>query len=347
MKKIRSLVAISLCCAAQALFAADDSKTVNVYAWSEVIPDAVIQQFEKETGIKVNFSTFDSNEVMYTKLKTNSKAGYDVIEPSSYYIDRMRREGMLAPLDKSKLENIKNMNSEFMNQSYDPRNTYSLPFVWGVTGIFVNKSHFDPKTVTKWSDLWDKKYADKLLMLDDNRELFSAALLTLGYSANDNNPDHIKKAFLKLKELMPNIKLFNSEVVPTLIDEDAYIGMAWNGDAYKASTENSQITFIYPKDGFVIWVDNFAMPINAPHSENAYKFLNFMMRADVARDVAIYNNFPTPNEAGQKLLPEKIRNNPVIYPSKEVLSHGQFQTDVGDKALALYEKYWEQLKMRG
>lgn len=327
-------------------FAAND-KIVNVYAWSGVIPDSAIQQFEKETGIKVNFSTYDSNEIMYAKLKASKNPGYDIVEPSSYYIDRMRRQGMLEKLDKSKLSHFRNLNPDFLNAPYDPKNNFSLPFVWGVTGIFVNKNYINPKTITRWSDLWDKKYADQLMMLDDTREVFSMALRVLGYSVNDDNPAHIEKAYQKLKELLPNVKIFSSAVLSILIDEDAHVGMAWNGDVYKSSKENHALEFIFPQDGFVIWVDNFAIPKDAPHRENAYKFLNFMLRAEVARDIALDNNFPTPNLAAQKLLPADVKNNPVVYPSHDVLRRGEFQTDVGDDALAQYEKYWERLKMGG
>ena len=326
-------------------FAAEN--VVNVYTWSGVIPDSVIQQFEKETGIKVNFSTFDSNEIMYAKLRAGKNPGYDIVEPSSYYIDRMRRQEMLEKLDKNKLPNLKNINPAFLNQTYDPHSNYSFPFTWGVTGIFVNKDYFNPHSITRWSDLWDKKYADELLMLDDSREVFAIALRVLGYSINDNNPDHIKEAYLKLKELVPNIKIFNSSIISILIDDDLTIGMSWNGDLFKAKKENSRLEFIYPDDGFVIWVDNFAIPNNAPHRENAYQFLNFMLRADVAKAVALDNNFPTPNLAAQKLLPNDVKNNPTIYPSPTVLRRGEFQKDIGDNALALYEKYWERLKMGG
>src|SRR3990167_1094753 len=307
-------------------FAAEN--VVNVYTWSGVIPDSVIQQFEKETGIKVNFSTFDSNEIMYAKLRAGKNPGYDIIEPSSYYIDRMRRQEMLEKLDKHKLSNFKNINPIFLNQTYDPRSNYSFPFIWGITGIFVNQDYFNPHNITRWSDLWDKKYADELLMLDDSREVFSMALRVLGYSVNDDNPEHIKEAYLKLKELVPNIKVFNSSIISILIDDYLTIGMAWNGDLFKAKKENSRLEFIYPDDGFVIWVDNFAIPKNAPHTENAYKFLNFMLRADVAKAVALDNSFPTANLAAQKLLPNDVKNNPTIYPSPTVLRRGEFQKDI-------------------
>ncbi len=343
---MKTVLALLLSVFATPILAANEN-VVNVYSWSGVIPDAVIQQFEKESGVKVNFSTFDSNEVMYAKLKASKNPGYDIIEPSSYYIDRMRRQGMLEKLDKTKLSHFNNLNPDFLNAPYDPHNNFSVPFIWGVTGIFVNQDYFPAESLARWSDLWEKRFTDKLMMLDDTREVFSMALRVLGYSVNDSNPEHIKQAYLKLKELLPNIKIFSSAVLSILIDEDAHVGMAWNGDVYKAYKENPQLRFIFPKDGFVIWVDNFAIPKDAPHRTNAYKFLNFMLRADIARTVALDNHFPTPNLAGQKLLPPEIRNNPIVYPSHDILRRGEFQTDVGDEALSLYEKYWERLKMGG
>jgi spermidine/putrescine transport system substrate-binding protein len=335
---------LGLACASS-LFAAEN--TVNVYTWSGVIPDSAIRQFEAETGIKVNFSTYDSNEVMFAKLKADKNPAYDVVEPSSYYIDRMRRQNMLEKLDKTKLPYFKNLNPDFLNQSYDPKSEYSIPFIWGITGIFVNKDYRDANSIKRWSDLWNSKYADQLMLLDDSREVFSMALRTLGYSVNDQNPEHIKEAYLKLKELLPNIKIFNSAPISILIDEDTNVGMVWNGDVFKASKENSQLEFIYPKDGFVIWVDNFAIPKDAPHRENAYKFLNFMLREDVAKAVALDNSFPTANLAAQKLLPAEVRDSATVYPSHDILRRGEFQTDISDEALALYEKYWERLKMGG
>jgi spermidine/putrescine transport system substrate-binding protein len=331
---------------ASSSFAAEN--ILNVYTWSGVIPEATIQQFEKETGIKVNFSTYDSNEIMYAKLRATKNAGYDIIEPSSYYIDRMRRLNMLEKLDKTKLTHFNNLNPDFLNQIYDPHNDYSLPFIWGITGIFINKDYYNPDKIHKWSDLWGKQFENQLLLLDDSREIFSIAMRVLGYSVNDSNPEHIKQAYLKLKELIPNVKVFNSDAVITmLIDEDTTIGMAWNGDLFKAKKENPKLAFVFPQDGFVIWVDNFAIPTDAPHRENAYKFLNFMLRADVAKAVSLNNNYPTPNLAAKNILPMPIQTNATVYPPSEILRRGEFQTDVNDAALQLYENYWEKLKMGG
>jgi spermidine/putrescine transport system substrate-binding protein len=337
-----------LICLSETHSASDYNKIINIYGWSDIIPDAIFRQFEKETGIKVNFSTYDNNEVMYAKLRASPNPGYDLIQPSSYYIERMRRQKMLEILDKSKLVNFKNINPEFLNHDYDPKNQYSIPYDWGLTGIFYNKDYHSAKGLNKWADLWGNQFENQLMLLDDSREVFSMALLALHYSPNDTNPEHIKQAYLKLKQLMPNIKIFNSEaVISVLIDEDVTIGMAWNGDVYKASRENSNLGFIFPEEGFVIWVDSFAIPKKAPHLNNAYAFLNFIMRPDVAAAVALYNNYPTTNLAAQKMLPKAIRENSVVYPSHAILAKGQYQRDIDDEILALYEKYWEQLKIGG
>lgn len=323
-----------------------NNNTLNIYAWSGEIPDFIIQQFENETGIKVNFSTYDSNEVLYAKLKADKASQYDIVEPSSYYVDRMRRQGMLEKLNHKDIPDFKNLNPDFLYKPYDPESNYSVPYVWGITGIFVDKNLYPVKSLSYWHNLWDKKFHNQLMLLDDSREIFSMALKSLGYSANDSNPAHIKKAYEKLRTLLPNVKLFKSDgVISVLADGDINAGMAWNGDVFKASQENKNLAFVFPKEGFVIWVDNFVIPKNAPHLKNAYRFLNFILRADVARDACVNNGYPSTNLAAWKAMPPAIRNNPVAYPTKTILKNGEFQTDIPDDALALYESYWEKLKI--
>lgn len=321
-------------------------QVVNVYDWGGEIPDDVIAQFEKETGISVNLTSYDSNEIMYAKLRASKNSDFDIVEPSSYYVDRMRHEDMLEKLDKSKLPNFNNLDPFFVNQAYDPHSNYSIPFVWGVTGLFLNQDYLSKNDISSWSDLFSKKYLNQLMLLDDPREVFSMGLLMLGYSINDTNPDHIKQAYLKLRELMPNVRLFNVDaVVSILIDEDANVGMAWNGDFYKANAENSKLHFVYPQNGFEIWVDNFVLLKNARNKENAYRFLNFLLRPDVAKAVSLNINYSTANLAAKNSMPAEVKNNTALYPPESVLKQGQFETDIGDKTFALYEKYWEKLKM--
>ncbi len=344
-KAMRIILALLLCCFVNLAFA--DDQELNVYNWASYMPDDVIDKFEKETGIKVNYTTYDSNETLYAKLKADPNADYDIIVPSTYYVDRMRRQGMLLPIDKSQIPNFKNLNPEFVNREYDPNNEYSIPYLWSSTAIVVNDKYFSPSAITRWSDLWQSQYRNKLLMLDDLRDVFSIALITLGYSPNDANPQHIEQAYEKLRQLIPNIKLFNDDAEQAIyIDEDATIGMGWNGDIYMANQSNPNIHFIYPKDGFVIALDSMAIPAGAKHIANALKFINFVLRPDIAEEISMGVGYASPNLAAVKLMPEDVRNNPIIYAPASDLKRAQFQMDVGD-ADAVYEKYWELLKIGG
>lgn len=321
-------------------------ETVNVYAWSSVIPPSVIRQFEAETGIKVNFSTYDSNETLYSRLRATPAPLYDVIEPSCYYVDRMRRQGLLEPIDKKALSQFHNLDPTFLNRSYDPGNRYSVPYVWSVTGIFFNRGKGTPPAPLHWSDLWKPEWHNQLMLLDDIREVFSVAMLSLGYSVNDENPQHIQKAYLKLRRLLPNVRIFRSDgVISLMADGDMNAGLAWNGDVVKARQHNPDLAFVLPKEGFVILADSFAIPKSAPHKTNALRFIDFMTRPDIAAKSSLASGYPTANLAARRKLPKAIRKNQVEYPPDAVLRRGEFQKDLSDSTLALYEKYWEKFRM--
>jgi spermidine/putrescine transport system substrate-binding protein len=329
------------------LFAKAHAKdnVVNIYNWSSYISSDILKEFTKETGIKVNYATYDSNETLYAKLKANPHTGYDVIVPSTYFVDRMRQQGMLRPLDKSRLSNFKNLNPTLLNKSYDPGNHYSIPYFWTLTAIAVNSKIHSPQQLKNWADFWNPHYRNQLLLLDDVHEVFSMALMVLGYSANDTDPEHIRKAYLKLKQLMPNVRLFNNDGVKSLfIDEDLSIGMAWNGDIYQAAQENPALRFLYPKEGFVISIDSMAIPKDALHVNNAYVFINFILRPDIAKKLSLATGYPTPNLAAYRLMPKAILNNAMIYPDAKTLQRGVVQTDVGS-AETVYQHYWELLKI--
>lgn len=318
---------------------------VNLYAWGGEIPKKVIQQFENETGIHVNFSTYDSNETMYAKLRSSPKAIYDVVLPSAYYVERMHKQGMLTKLQHGKLPNIQNLDPRFTHSEYDHGNQYSMPLIWGATGIFYNQNwvKHPPKT---WQALWETRWRGQLMLLDDSREVFALALMSLNYSPNDTNPKHIQAAFKKLRALIPNIKLFSSEgIQAVIIDEDAIAGSAWNGDAFKAHAENKQVKFVYPDDGFVIWIDCLAMPINPPHPEEAYQLINYLLKAETAAKIALKEGHAITNRAGINLLPDEIRNNVMVYPTDKVMQRSYVQRDVGEETIALYNHYWQALKL--
>lgn len=324
-----------------------EKKVVNIYNWSNYISNEVLKEFTQETGIKVNYTTYDSNETLYAKLKANPHTGYDVIVPSTYFVDRMRRQGMLQALDKSRLPNFKNLNPALLNKSYDPSNHYSIPYFWSSTGIVVNSKFHATHPLQSWSALWNPRFRNQLLLLDDVHEVFSMALMVLGFSPNDTNPQHIRLAYFKLKQLMPNVRLFNNDGVKSLfIDEDLTLGMAWNGDIYQAAQENSALRFIYPKEGFVISIDSMAIPIGASHLDNAYSFINFILRPDIAKKISLATGFATPNLSAYKMMPKTALLNSMVYPDDKTLQRGRIQNDVG-AAESVYQHYWELLKIGG
>lgn len=320
-------------------------QTLNVYNWADYMPQSVLDAFEKKTGIHINYTEYDSNEALYSKLKSNPNVGYDIIFPSSYFIARMSRENMLLKLDKTQLSQFNNLNPRFLNQQFDPQNSYSIPYVWGATGIVVNKKYINPNHATRWKNFWDPKYRNQLLLFDDVREVFSIALLSLGYSINETNPTRIHEAYLKLKSLLPNIKLFNLEAQQNVyIDEDVHIGMGFNGELNNARAENPNLLFIYPEEGFEIWMDCMAIPKNAPHKDAAYQFINFLLEPNIAKEISLALGFSSPNAEAIKLLPPAIQKNPILNPSPEVLKRGYFLEDLG-YLNSVYEDYWNKLKI--
>lgn len=325
---------------------ATDKNILNIYSWGNYFPNEILMQFTKETGIKVNLSEYDNNETMYAKLKASKYSGYDIVIPSSYYVERMYRQGMLQPLDKSKLTNLHNINPQLLNKKFDPNNNYSIPYTWGSTGIIINTKYIDKKKITSWQNFWDPQYKDQLMMLNDIRDVFGIALITLGYSINDANPKHIEEAYLKLKRLLPNVKIFNIDTVPNIyVDEDAIIGMAWSGDYKLAQVENSELQYIYPKEWFLISIDSFAILKNATNLENAHKFINFMMRPEIAMQACMTTGFTTPNQAAIKLMPINLQHNPILNPDAKTMQRGEIQIDIPEKERRIYEKYWEKLKI--
>lgn len=312
------------------------------------VPQKVIYAFEKQTGIQVNFSTFDSNETLYTKLLASKKQLYDLIEPSGYYVARLKKRGMLEKINTQLMPHYKNLDPFFKKTQFDPTGEYSIPYIWGSTAIFINKKYYPKTQVKSWKDLWQPLFKNQLLLLDDPRDVFSMALLSLSFNPNSSNKQQLAQAFQQLKKLMPNIKMFSTDTVPALlIDEDARIGIAWSGDVYHATLENSDIQYIYPKEGYVIWTDCFAIPKNAPHYQNAIKFLDFILRAKMGKITAVTENFAITNQASKKILPKKMRESKILYPSKKILARGYFQADISDLAMREIANYWELLKLQG
>ncbi|MCG8567519.1 MAG: spermidine/putrescine ABC transporter substrate-binding protein, partial [Desulfobacterales bacterium] len=319
-------------------------KQVHVYNWTEYIPDEVLADFQKETGIKVIYATFDSNESMYAKIKLTRGKGYDVAFPSTYFVHKMRRENLLNPINKDQLPNFKHLDPLLLDKPYDPANQYSIPYVWGSTGLIYNADHVPAEKITSWKDLWQAEFKNRLVMNDDVREVFGMALILNGYSINDTDAEHIKTAYESLKELLPNIRVFSGDAPKMpMLNLETYAGMTWNGEAYMANQEMPSIKYAYPSEGAIFWVDSMVIPKGARNIEEAHAFINYILRPDVAVKICDYVGFAPANKDALPLMEESLRNNTMIFPSEDVVKKGEFQLDVGE-AILTYERYWERLK---
>ncbi|PSU72638.1 spermidine/putrescine ABC transporter substrate-binding protein [Photobacterium phosphoreum] len=343
MKKIfKGVTTLAFALSAFNVSAAND--VLNVYNWAEYMPTDVIKAFEKEYDVTVNYSTFDNNESMYTKLKLLDSKGYDVAFASTYFIEKMAREGMLAKIDKSKMHHLNDVYPGLMKQPFDPNNDYSLPYVWGVTGISYNAEVITNDQVTSWKDLWNTNFEQQVMLLDDVRDVFGMALRAQGHSINSTNEAEIKQAYEKLRQLRSNVVVYNSDAphVPYVTGE-AMVGMQWNGNAFMAKQEMPELKFVYPTEGAILWMDNFIVPKGSENKDLAFKFIDFFMRPENQAKIVEELGFPAPNKQAKQFLPAELQNDPMIFPTDEQVNNGEFTDDVGD-AVNIYQKYWQMLK---
>lgn len=321
-----------------------EDQELYFYNWSEYIPNEVLEDFTKETGIKVIYSTYESNEAMYAKLKTQGE-GYDLVVPSTYFVSKMRKEGMLQQIDKSKLSHFADIDANYLNKPFDPNNQYSIPYVWGATGIGINSELVDASSIHSWNDLWDDQWAGQILLMDDSREVFHIALTKLGYSPNTTDPKEIEAAYEELKKLVPNVLVFNSDFPanPYLAGEVS-IGMLWNGSAYMARQEGAPIDIVWPEKGTIFWMDSLAIPSGAKHLDAAHKMIDFLLKPENAAKIAAETGYPTPVKTAYPLLPKSFANDPAVFPPQSVMDSGVWQDEVGE-ASTLYEEYFQKLRI--
>ncbi|QJC30620.1 extracellular solute-binding protein [Enterobacteriaceae endosymbiont of Neohaemonia nigricornis] len=320
------------------------NNTVFFYNWTEYVPNGILEEFTKETGIKVIYSTYESNESMYAKLKTYDQK-YDLVVPSTYFVTKMKNEGMLQKIDKKQITNFKHLDHKFLNKSFDYKNEYSIPYIWGATGIGINTNFIKDKDINSWKDLWNTKYVKSISLIDDAKEVFQMALLKLGYKSCPMNINNIQMAFQELKKLMPNIVLFNSDNPGYPFIEGAVnIGMIWNGSAYAIQKLGFPLKFIWPKEGGIFWMDSFVIPHNANNVKGALQLINFLLRPEIAAKITTITGYSTPNIDAQKLLPLEIINNNILYPNNNIIKQGIWQNETSDSITKEYEINFQKLK---
>ena len=277
------------------------SNKLVIYNWGDYIAPDLITKFTDETGIEVQYETFDSNESMYTKIKQGGTT-YDIAVPSDYMIDKMRKENLLIKLDKSKITGLENIGDEFLGLSFDENNDYSIPYFWGTLGIVYNDTMVE-NAPEHWSDLWNS-------------------------------------------ELTPNIKaIVGDEMKGYMINGDAAIGVTFSGEASEMLDSNEHLHYVVPSEGSNLWFDNLVIPKTAKHVDEAYAFINFMLRPENAAQNAEYIGYSTPNDAAKELLPDDVKNDQAFYPSEDTIENLEVYDNLGQKWLGIYNDLYLQFKM--
>lgn len=314
-KSIRLLLALGLAALSAAGLSAQ-SKRLNFYGWSEYIPQAVLDGFTKETGIKVNYETFSSGEEMLAKLLAG-RGRYDLIQPSDYIVEALIKAGQLQELDTAKLTNLGNILPEYTGMPHDPESKFSVPYMVGTVGIVVNTEKVK-EPVTGYGDLFSGKYSGRIVVVDDGRELATAALYTLGKDLNDFSAENLAAVRPVLAGWFKQIKLFDSDSPKTaLLGGDADLGIVWGGEAAILWSEDQKFQYVLPKEGAHIFVDLLAIPKRAKNIDNAHLFINYLLRPEVSKLISDEFPYTNPNGPARKLLTEDQLANPASYPKIE------------------------------
>lgn len=319
--------------------------TLTIYNWGDYMDDELITRFEEETGIKIIYETFDSNEAMLTKVQQGGTT-YDIAVPSEYMIDKMIQEDLLLPLEHEKLPNLKNIDERFMDLPFDPGNQYSVPYFWGTVGIVYNTEMLEGIEFTSWNDLWDPAFKNEILLIDGAREVMGMGLNSLGYSLNDTNEEHLREAKAKLDTLTPNIKAIVGDEIKMLIaNEEASIGLVWSGDAADMMWENENLDYVVPVEGSNLWFDNMVIPKTAKNIDGAHQFINFILDAEVAAQNTEWVSYSTPNKEALQYMPEEMVEDERFYPSPELTEKLEVYENLGRKNLAFYNDLFLEFKM--
>ncbi|KNZ42964.1 ABC transporter substrate-binding protein [Acetobacterium bakii] len=324
--------------------AGDDRPVLSVYNWGDYIDPDLIAQFEDEFDCRVNYETFTSNEDLYVKLK-NSTDTYDVLVPSDYMIERLINEDMLRPINKDNVPNLSIIEPQALNLPFDPENTYSVPYFYGVLGILYNPEMVsDP--VDSWDILWNDKYASKILMYDSIRDSMGASLSRLGFSMNETSEANINAARDALIKQKPLVMAYVTDNVKNLMATDgAAMALVYSGDAAIVMDENNKLAFAVPKEGSNVYYDNFVIPNNSKNPELAESFINYMLTPEIAARNMEYVGFSAPNPQAISLMDDNWKNNTAFNIQVDDLARSEIFVDLPNNILELYNKAWTEVNV--
>ena len=330
MKKITLFLLVVAALAWTNTASAAPSKKLNIYCWSEYIPQAIIDQFAKETGIKVTVENYASNEEMLSKLAAGG-GEYDIIQPSEYVIEALTKEKILHPINHAKIPNLKNIAPQFLNMPFDPGNKFSIPFMAGTVGIVVNTDLINEE-VRGFADVFKPANKGKIVVLDDAREIVSWAFATHGIDVNQVTEKNLNKVKPTLEQWLPLVKVYDSDSPKTaLLNGDVALGVVWGGEGAILLNKNKKFRWVIPSEGTHLFIDSLAIPKSAKNVENAEAFMNFILRPDISKQISDEFPYLNPNLAARELMTKKQLENPASFPSDEEVKKMEIFKDIGTK----------------
>lgn len=341
MRLVATLVLIGLLVLAAPMASAQ--QVLNIYNWASYMDDEVLAQFEREYGIRVIYNVFSNNEELHARLKAGA-SGYDVIFPSDYMVEVLIEEDLLQPIPHEAIPNLVHIDERFLNPPFDPGNQYSVPYFWGTTGIGVN-TRYVKEPVTSWDILWNPKYRGRIAMLNDAREVFAVALKRMGKSINERDIASLEAAKELLVEQKPLVLVYDSDNTKNLLlSEEVWIAHAYSGDVLMAAEEDPDIVYVVPEEGGAMWMDVMAIPKTARNVDGALKFINFILRPDIAAKLSESIAYASPNRSALELISEEVLEDPAIYPPEEVMEKLEWLDDLGDLTVTV-DRLWTEIKV--
>lgn len=318
-------------------------QVINVFNWSEYLPQSVIDKFEQTYNIKVNYSTFSSNEEMLAKLMAGGES-YDIAVASDFMVEILKKQNLIKEVNKNNLPNLKNIGKQYLDLPFDKGNKYSVPYMW-LAGIIAYDSKKIPEgTITSYADLWKPELKNSLTILDDERAIIGITLKKLGYSLNETSPEALNKAKEELIKLQPNVKAYDSDSPKTsLINGEAKAIFAWGAEGSLARRENANVKYVIPKEGLFLQQDNFVIPKTSKNTEAAELFINFIMEPEISAEISAEFPYGNPNEAAYPFIDKEILEDMAVYPAAEDVKKGEYLKDIGDK-ITEFDKVWSEVK---
>lgn len=344
MKRVLSVFLV-LCLVGMLCACGNGSKssvTLNVLNWGDYIDPALLRQFEDETGIEVKYTTMTSNEEMLVKL-SSADCIYDLCFPSDYVIEKLIAQDLLYTINKDNIPNMKNIDEKFLDLSFDPDNTYSVPYMWGTVGILYNTTMVT-EPVTSWNILWDADYSGQILMYDSVRDTIGVTLIKLGYDINTRSEADVLAAQQALIEQKPLVRAYlTDDIKMEMINGSAALAVVYSGNAVYCIGENTDLAYAVPDEGSNLWFDNVIIPKTSQHTAEAEQFINFLMGAEVAAQNSDYIGYSTPNAAALELMGPDYIDDPTFNPPDEVLDRCTIFHDLGD-FISVFSDAWTKIK---